>query len=356
MRIKIVVLNHIVLLIGLLFLSNASGQTKEGFVLDGEILGLKNSTKLYLCINPGNDTVAKIIAKDGKFKFTGQVKHGSNVYFIKMDTMVSKLPSKAIWLTNKPIKVRSNLTKWPVVEVTGSEAQDDYNLMLKRWNAVKDKKNDGLKIVKDFIKSHSNSLYVGALLATYRTQFSSKEFEDMYDSLTPRAKNSYYGLRLKFAKEIKEGGHMPDFKISSFEGQPISVLNYVKKNKITLIDFWASWCSPCRAVTPNLKKVYGAFYEKGFDIIGVSTDKNEAAWRKALEEDDTPWFHGRDNIERAAKGIFSIASIPAFALVDGEGKMIAFSCGKSTIPSFGPEIRDEGLYKTVEDLLSKTGK
>ncbi len=207
--------------------------------------------------------------------------------------------------------------------------------------------------VKEFIKAHPNSLYVAALISRYAKQLGPEEINKAYNNLTPRAKNSFYGLQLKFTTQVKAGGMLPDFKLSTTDGKAISVLEYTKKGKITLIDFWASWCKPCREETPNLKKVYNAFRSKGFNIVSVSTDKNEAAWKKALIEENTKWFHGRDNLEQAYKEIFSIGAIPAFALVDGDGKMIAFSCAFSTIPSFGPEIRGEALYKTIEELLTK---
>jgi thiol-disulfide isomerase/thioredoxin len=347
------------LLLGLVCVKNVTAQTNETFILEGEISGLKNPTKLYLCAHPGTDTVARTIARGSNFSFSGKV-NGANCYFIKMDTLVSKKPSKAIWLMSKKIRVQTNLTTWPEVTVTGSEAQQDYNNILRLAKEAKEKGDDVNMVYKEFIKKHSNSLYVPHLILKCESILGTEGLKEAYENLTLDAKNSHFGLalkkeveQLKYLTQLKPGGILPDFKLSTTDGKVMSVLEYAKKGRLTLIDFWASWCKPCRAETPNMKKVYEAFHDQGFNIIGVSTDKKETDWKKALAEDKTYWFHGRDNLENAFKGIFAIGSIPAFALVDGDGKMIAFSCSSSTIPSFGPEIRGEGLYKTIEELLTK---
>jgi thiol-disulfide isomerase/thioredoxin len=358
MKVRKNVLGSVIfLLTGLLVINNAIAQTQEGYTLNGEISGLVNPTKLYLCIFPGKDTVAQTISNDSKFTFKGIVNNRANIYFIKMDTLVSKKPSKAIWLMNKPIKLKSNLTSWPLVKVEGSEAQNDYDSLMRSWEAVKDKGHDTIvSVYRNFIKHHPNSLYVANLISICRRIFGTEWAKTAYDNLSQRAKSSHFGLILKKENQVQPGTVLPDFKISTPDGKFISVLQCAKKGKVTLIDFWASWCGPCRRATPNLKKVYDAFHNKGFNIIGISTDKIENQWRAALAEDDSPWIHGRDNLDNASKGIFSISAIPAFALLDGEGKLIAFHCAMSNIESFGPEIHGEGLYKTIENLLLKNEK
>src|SRR5690606_5543821 len=108
---------------------------------------------------------------------------------------------------------------------------------------------------------------------------------------------------------------IPDFTFTTPDGQQASLLDVVGKNRLTLIDFWASWCKPCRAEIPNIKRAYEAFREKGFGILGISTDARESDWKKALEEDGVAWTMGLDNIVHASREFFDINAIPSMALV-----------------------------------------
>jgi thiol-disulfide isomerase/thioredoxin len=364
MKNKMKGLKYLLIVVGLMSTTNIIAQSMGEYILEGEISGLKTPTKLYLIEWPNPDTIARAITKNGKFIFRGKVK-GANAYFIKMDAMIHKKPSEVMYLTNHKIKMRSSLATWPEVEIIGSEAHDDYLEVEKLYKDMpkpaSEKDNSRLRLSYiDFLKRHPNSLYAPLLVSRLKQFIGEEVVIEAYNNFTPRVKESYFGLelkkeirQLKLAEQIKIGATLPDFKLSTPDGHTMSVLEYAKKGKITLIDFWASWCKPCREETPNMKKVYDTFHDQGFNIIGVSTDKNEAAWKKALIEENTLWFQGRDNLEYASKGIFALGAIPAFALVDGEGKMIAFSCASSIIPSFGPEIRGEALYKTIEELLTK---
>ncbi|MBP9984636.1 MAG: TlpA family protein disulfide reductase, partial [Prevotella sp.] len=108
--------------------------------------------------------------------------------------------------------------------------------------------------------------------------------------------------------------------------------------KIFLVDFWASWCVPCRKEIPNLKNIYAANSKKGLEIISVSIDKNEAAWKKALEKEKLPWPNGID--KSGVDDLYHVQAIPAIFIVDAvSGKVI------------GENLRGEELAAKVTDLL-----
>lgn len=354
------IIGCIVLVLGLMTTTIAIAQIKSGFALNCHIPGLKDGTKAYLCVMPGVDTVARAVAKDGKFSFNGTVANGADFYFVKLAEEVKREPGQGILLMNTTMKLKSTLDTWPVLEVTGSEANDDFFGFVKLYKEAQAKgvAGDALtQVYKDFISSHTNSLYIADLILQCAPILKRSGVKEAYAQLTDRAKNCHFGLALKrmidlpvLSDQIKAGGVLPDFKVRAVNGMPISVLEYAKKGKLTLIDFWASWCGPCEAEIPNMKKVYDAFHDKGFNIIGVATDNDERAWQNALARDKTPWLHGRDVIDKAWGVIFTLGTIPGYALVDGEGKFIAFSA-RSKSPAFGPEIRGAALYKTIEDLL-----
>lgn len=96
------------------------------------------------------------------------------------------------------------------------------------------------------------------------------------------------------------------------------------KGKYVLIDFWASWCPPCHAAVPFLKEAYSKYKSKGFEILGVSLDKNQAAWEKAVKSKELNWPQVRTNDEGASvTKLYSFNSIPFFVLVDPEGNIVA---------------------------------
>ncbi len=94
------------------------------------------------------------------------------------------------------------------------------------------------------------------------------------------------------------------------------------KGKVVLIDFWASWCRPCRQTVPGLKKLYIQYHDKGFEIYSISLDEDKSAWKKAIEQDQSTWIHVNDNAGVIATQ-WSISYIPSTFLLDKSGKIIA---------------------------------
>jgi peroxiredoxin len=130
------------------------------------------------------------------------------------------------------------------------------------------------------------------------------------------------------------------FMMQDSTGQYLPVADLVGKSTL-LLDFWASWCAPCRAENPNLVAMYGKYHEKGFDILGVSLDSNRDRWLTAIKDDNLTWhqvsdLQGWDN--KAAK-LYGIKSIPANVLIDTNGYIIA------------KNLRGEDLQKKLEELF-----
>lgn len=121
------------------------------------------------------------------------------------------------------------------------------------------------------------------------------------------------------------GATFTDFEMNDLEGQPRRLSEFVGKGTYVLIDFWASWCGPCRKEMPEVKALYEKYHAKGFDIVGVSFDNKEKAWKDAVKTMDLPWHHLSDlkGWQCAAAGIYGINSIPATLLVGPDGKIIA---------------------------------
>jgi peroxiredoxin len=119
-----------------------------------------------------------------------------------------------------------------------------------------------------------------------------------------------------------EGAIAPEISLLSPEGDSVSLSDL--RGKVVLIDFWASWCGPCRKENPNVKRVYDKFKDKGFEIYGVSLDDNAGRWKAAIAKDGLPWYHVSDlkGWRSSAAQLYGVHSIPQTFLIDKDGTII----------------------------------
>ena len=129
---------------------------------------------------------------------------------------------------------------------------------------------------------------------------------------------------LKQAAESAEGMTIKDFTQPGLDGTPLSLLAEVAKNKITVIDFWASWCGPCRQEMPFMLELFGKYKDKGLGIIGISLDEDSDAWKAATQQLNIPWVQMSDlkGWENAIAKHFCVNSIPHTIVVDQQGKIL----------------------------------
>jgi thiol-disulfide isomerase/thioredoxin len=146
--------------------------------------------------------------------------------------------------------------------------------------------------------------------------------------LSPILKNHSVGKQLKY--QIFEAEQLTALNKKAIIFQQADTANNIVrlsdfKGKYVLIDFWASWCGPCRAENPHLKNVYSKYFTKGFDILGVSLDNNKAAWINAITKDQLPWKNVSDlnGFKNAVAKSYAITELPTNYLLDSQGKIIA---------------------------------
>jgi peroxiredoxin len=223
----------------------------------------------------------------------------------------------------------------PDFEQKRAEAQEKY----KTYEASQK------KYFKGFIDGNKNGV-VPVFASLYAANFISPESDfDWFFSLLNRFKeenpsSKYTAWFTKFVEPytnltaLQPGKMAPDFKLPTPDGDTIALSDY--RGKYVLVDFWASWCGPCRQENPNIVRMYNRFKGKNFEILGVSLDKERAGWVKAIADDQLTWKQVSDLKfwDSIVTGLYAIQSIPATLLVDPDGKIIARNLR-------GPELEEK---------------
>ena len=175
----------------------------------------------------------------------------------------------------------------------------------------------------EYIKAHPESFVTHYILDGVKQDYPIDQLKEMVGSFTTESIYRNHLTEYITAQERLEVGQpFIDFTLKTKEGENVNFAEVIAQNKITMVDFWASWCGPCRHENPVVKAAYEQFHELGFDVLSVSVDQDEAAWLNAVEEDHLPWTQVRDS-EHKASDDYMIYYIPANFLYDQHGTMVA---------------------------------
>lgn len=328
---------------------------KDEFSIKGTIAGVETG-KVYLqkIVEGRPQSIDTADVVDGKFAFTGKME--------VPDIRILKLNEQdyfaQMFLDNSTIKVVANKDSLQATKITGSPTQDIFQVYLtelqglnkevaglqeKYQTAMSQGNPDEAKkaeidykammdnmtfFTKNFVKEHNNSVVAAYLtLEQLAPQLDGPELDSIVARFPAEISQSEYVIKLKEMAEAQKktaiGVLAPDFTMNDPAGNPISLSSL--RGKVVLIDFWASWCAPCRQENPNVVKLYEKYNANGFEIIGVSLDRTKEEWVKAIADDHLSWVHVSDLQfwQNTAARLYSVSAIPQTYLLDQEGKIIA---------------------------------
>lgn len=341
-------------------------RAQQNFHLSGTITGVTAPTKAFLNYTDGSTTVRdSVLLRKGKFAFTGKVSRPLKAYLslLPANRVVKQFKIgdvmdavDGIDLMLEPLEIRIQGENLAIAQITAGPAQADFaaykhlvdsvgESVYQIWKAQQEmlpedsaaafkrlifaRSSKIRQATKGFVVSHPNAqvsfdmLTGNSVIIEYP-----QEFEEMYNAISSVYKSSAEGKlvaeRLALVKQFAIGKPAIDFSQMDDKGKMVSLAE-VNKGKYVLIDFWASWCGPCRMEYPYLKKAYARFKDKNFEIIGISLDDKKSLWLDAIKSNGFEWIElcdlqGRQNAVAKAYGV---AAIPQSLLIDPNGKIIA---------------------------------
>lgn len=339
----------------------------DGYVINGTAVGVYDGVRAYLKIKDerGKDMIQDTaIVFSEKFTFTGKIDL-PEMWYLSVNSVAGEIP---IIIENAAISVILNKENIQESKIEGSKSNDalnEYatsvkNLSEKRFEINRKARENNISqdsiaiknfseqienintemyaLPFEFMKKRKDNFFSLILLESLMKGQSPDyaNIENTFQSLDSELKNSMLGNKINSqllilkqenekASSLDIGKVAPNFSAPKADGQLLA-LNDIK-GKVTIIDFWASWCGPCRRENPNVVNVYNKYHNKGLEIIGVSLDRSNQKdkWLKAIEDDKLTWHHvsNLQYFNDPVAQLYQIRSIPATYILDSNGTIVA---------------------------------
>ncbi len=349
----------------------AACQSTPRYTVEGRVSGYEGRVLLLTPKVTGDwDTLGSVLSADGTFTFSGELTEPvlAEILAVNANLRIPLLLENAIFTVEADaahpadyvvggggdlqhlrngflekemeIKAIKDSMRAEYEKIYG---KDDYfgrlqiRGLLIKIDTLYDKAED------EFLRQNDNIVSAAIVAGRRKKLYEQKRLHEKYALLGNTARSTVPGLLLKpyVDKEsrIIVGGTAPDFKMITPEGDSLSL--YDVKAKVKILDFWASWCGPCRAENPNVRKMYQKYKSAGLEVVSVSFDTKKEAWLKAIREDGLDWIHLSDlkGWNSIASDLYEVHGIPCIFVLDESNRIIA------------EKLRGEELEKCVMNAL-----
>ena len=337
-------------------LCTACGTGNQGYTINGTVQGVEDGKMVYLTKPEGRQLVKldSAVVTNGKFTFKGvqdtvAVRYITNAspevsdfgidFFLENGSIavnLSRENSSATGTSNndiyQSIRKQVNDLNAQAMKIY-EEAMKDSTLTEEQRKAKMEEVNSLMEkatgIQKDAVKQNITNAVGIHLLKQIYYYMDVEELASLMPQIPAAFDSDEIIVKIKSnvekMKATAVGQKFTDFEMKTPDGKPVKLSDYAGKGKVVLVDFWASWCGPCRREIPNLVETYKQYKGKKFEIVGVSLDQNEDAWKSAIKQLGITWPQMSDlkywNCEGAQ--LYAVSSIPHTVLIDGEGTIIA---------------------------------
>ena len=344
---------------------------QDGYLIKGKIKELTNGKALLQRrVESEFQTIDSSAINNGAFTFNGNIESPEMCYIHISDT----LPYIRLFVENSEILVEAHIDSLRNPVILGSSSQDLLSVYNKRIQPVEERLQETYRAYREayqagdtmnaksletkfdqiaeeqkkeslgFVRENSRSVVSSYLVwGTLAYDMDVAELEDISRVFSPEIRNSIYVQQIddyiNTLKKVDIGQPFSDIALPDTTGQIRKLSDLT--GKLILIDFWASWCGPCRRENPNVVSLYNEYKNNNFEIFGVSLDENKQKWEKAIVDDRLTWYHVSDLRGWGSKGakLYGVRSIPHTVLIDDKGKIIA------------KNLRGDDLRKKIKELL-----
>jgi peroxiredoxin len=321
-------------------------QNKTKFSLHGKTKDIPDGTVLLLQDMLTNKFMDSVVVKNNTFLFQTKI----NSFPFQVVLFDRSSSAKTIWLENNKMTFDATKTSFREAIITGSRTDSLVTKLRKGYITLKSYEEIVESELK-FIQDNPDNIASAYSLSVMASVFGKEKSMELFSKMSKENQQSEYGKRissllldLNDLKPAEIGEKYRDFSMKNQNDVEKKFSDF--NGKVVLLEFWASWCMPCRQENPNLVNTYNKFKANGFEIFAVSLDENKEDWLKAIQKDGLNWEHLSDLKGRNNKAalLYRINGIPENVLIDKNGLVI------------GRNLRGESLDKKLTEIMSTSNK